>query len=379
MAIIGKRWSLHHAYDAVSITIELTNDAVLTMTRSHPARREQKRLKSYDGAHAYVEKMVADHKARGFRVTTNAILSDEEERREKELERQRQQAERAALAAKRPSAAWRIGAAFDRDGFVAVNAGAIPAADLDAILADGTRALQVIDDRGDDDVDGDDCLRTLSSSPRPALTALVLDTHWQTPTRQTDEEYGVHWGDLTPVLAALPALKQAFVVGSFVLRGGHAALEELQLVARGRSLSSGLAALRHGAWPKLAILGVGAGGEEDEDADDLIALLRSQALPALRELRVSHLADPVAILQAAATRSGWTSIAIDGGFSDDEDDVVAALRALAPRFAGAKVSLSLSDMLSEDAYASLQQAWTGLDDGASRLFLPTAYAHYGQP
>jgi hypothetical protein len=377
--IVGQRWWLHHHHQNVFIQIELTNDALLTVERDNPPRREQKKLKSFDGALAYVEKMVADYKTRGFRVTINTILSDEKERRQKVVEQQQLEAERKARDALRPAAAWRTPAAHARDGFVAVKAGPIPADALDAILADGTRALQVIDDRDEDDGDGDDCLRVLSSTPRPSLAALVLDTHWQTPTRQTDPDYGVRWGDLTPVFAALPSLRRAFVVGAFALRGGHAALEELQVVARDPTLSSTMAALREGAWPKLSFLGVCAGGEDTEDGGALAALLSSTALPTLRQLHVSHLSDPLAILRAAATRSGWTSITIDGGFHDqDEDDVFATLRDLAPRFAGVSVQLALSDALSGAASEELEALWPGLSDNVSGLFLPDTYGAYGE-
>jgi hypothetical protein len=209
------------------------------------------------------------------------------------------------------------------------------------------------------------------------------------------------------VFAALPSLTRAFVVGSFSLSiyegeasGGHAALQELQIVARGPVLSDALSALKQGAWPALSLLGVCSGGEGSEDSDsrDLVALLSSTgALPALRELRVGGLRDPLAILRAAATRSGWTSITIDSSQmgNEDEDDVVATLLALQPRFAGASIELSFLEDMSERARERLAKAWSAeLGAGASvasagrastlsggrfhDLFLPGAYRTYGE-
>jgi hypothetical protein len=200
------------------------------------------------------------------------------------------------------------------------------------------------------------------------------------PERREQKQLTSLKGALTPVFAALPSMTQAFVVGSFALSGGHAAVQELQLVARGPSLSSALAALQQGAWPALSFLGVCSGDEEgEEDASALVALLSSSALPALRQLHVEHLTDPLAILRAAATRQGWKSIALDAGLhNEDEARVKATLVALAPSFAGASAQLSL-DTLSGATCEKLEKAWPGLSNLGDNetLFLPDAYRTYG--
>lgn len=202
----------------------------------------------------------------------------------------------------------------------------------------------------------------LARAPLPSVERLILDTPFQTVTRQRLNGFG----DLADALAGLPALTAAFLTGDLVLRPtAHATLRNLFLL--GDPLPSGLvASLGKSRLPSLQSLGLmlardAAPGPEPAAA----AALASLQAPKLATLDVDGLADLTGFLSALSARPlppSWTRLSLDGHV-DDEDALLALLEARAPVLRALQVlGLPLTDALSEPGAARAQQLVPGLVD-----------------
>jgi len=398
-----RTWTMRSA-KAGMLTVTLTADSVLTVILAPPGiaeRRDERKLKDYEGALRYIAQYVLEREVRGFK-----LIADSYRDQLAKAAKAKADAEAAAAALLPPvdAAVVRVTVkgAVERAGWVAVSCEQrIDDTLMGKLVGPATDTLQLVcdgkgdgednsDDDSDDeeeDEDSDDepdhnalsvrCLRSVARAQRPMLRTLILDTHWQTLVRQIDEEHGNRWGDLSVVLNALTSLEHVYVAGLFWLRKPLQCdqLQHLTLVSS--ELGDSLAGLHKSVLPALTHLGVAGSGEDDIDDMSIAAflkLLRSKALPALTHLDVESFGDPVDVLEAAARRP-LEMIRISGALTDEEDALPRLLK-IAKSFTKCEVHLAL-DTMSEEAMATLKKAWpTLIDDDNHDLFLPTRYQAY---
>jgi hypothetical protein len=396
-----RTWTMRSA-KAGMLTVTLTADSVLTVILAPPGiaeRRDERKLKDYEGALRYIAQYVLEREVRGFK-----LIADSYRDQLAKAAKAKADADAAAAALLPPvdPAVTRVtvAGAVERPGWVAVSCEQrIDDTLMGKLVSPATDTLQLVcegngddDDKNDDDdeeedEDSDDepdhnalsvrCLRSVARAPRPMLRTLILDTHSQTLVRQIDEEHGNRWGDLSVVLNALTSLEHVYVAGLFWLRKplecDH--LQHLTLISS--ELGDSLAGLHKSTLPALTHLGVAGSGEEDIDDMSIAALLkllRSKALPALTHLDVDTFGDPVDVLEAAARRP-LEMVRISGALTDEEDALPRLLK-IAKSFAKCEVQLAL-DTMSEEAMATLKKAWPTLIDADNHdLFLPTRYQAY---
>lgn len=381
-----RTWELRNPTTKAEITITLTYDDVMLTVRATqpngPDRRDERKLKDYGGALAYIQKFIVEREVRGFKLVRDSLA--EKWRAEHQAKLAAEAAAAAAAPKIDPRVARVLASGAQRDGWATLSCERTMADDVvDAVVHDGITTVQLVCDGGDGEDDDDDdnrsvppsvrCLRQVMMKPRPALRALVLDTYWQTLVRQVDGTYGNRWGDLGVALNAQPQLEHVYAAGLFgmtPLRLDH--LTRLTLISS--DLTAALEGLRHSALPALTHLGIAGSLEvelSDQEMDALTAVLQSAALPALTQLDVDGAPDPVDVLEAAATRS--LKVVCVAGALDDEDVVGPRLARLAPSYAHAEVHLAL-DTFSEDALTALQTQWPTLHDSDNHgLFLPSRY------
>lgn len=192
---------------------------------------------------------------------------------------------------------------------------------------------------------------TLARAPLPSVQRLVLDTQFQTVTRQRLNNFG----DLTDALAGLPNLTGAFMTGDLALRPTvHATLRHLYLL--GDPLPERvLLALGKSRLPSLQALGLTLARDSGPSPDQAAAAaLHALDAPQLATLDIGDVGDVTEFLAALTARplpASWTRLSI-GGPIDDEDALLDLLAARAPALRSLRVlGLPLTDELSEPAAA----------------------------
>jgi hypothetical protein len=180
--------------------------------------------------------------------------------------------------------------------------------------------------------------------PLPAVRSFAFDTHFQTVTRQRDNDPG----DLHELLSGLPGLTRLFATGALRLRPlAHEKLAELYLLGDplGREL---LAALGRCRLPALEVLGLGlAGDAEAPDSRAAADALHALHAPALTRLEVAGVDDLHEFLDALTARPlppSWETLRVSGVVAD-EDELLRLLADRAPRLASlAQLGLPLDEL-----------------------------------
>ncbi len=202
----------------------------------------------------------------------------------------------------------------------------------------------------------------LARAALPSVERLVLDTPFQTVTRQRLNNFG----DLTDALAGLPNLSAAFLTGDLVLRPtAHARLRDLYLL--GDPLSErALQALAKSRLPALRSLGLLLARDSGASPDQAVAAaLLGLDAPQLAAIDLADLTDPTDVLAALTARPlppSWRRLTLSGPI-DDEDALLDLLASRAPILKTLEVlGLPLSDELSEPATARAQRLVPALID-----------------
>ena len=226
-------------------------------------------------------------------------------------------------------------------------------------------------------------LQSLGKSPRPGLRRLLLDTPWQTVTRQAD----VEWGSVTEAFAALVDLEVAWVTGRAALGPlRHPRLREL--VLQGNPL------------PPAALLGVSSTSTElpalerlglcvasdaaglPETLAALVQLATRDHLPALVTLDLEGVGDVTACLRAlqkTPLSARLRSLAIAHSSIDDEDAFLAVLTEGAAKLRRLEnIALPL-DEISSTAVAQAQALVPHLKDASEATLLSPPGALTTQP
>lgn len=215
----------------------------------------------------------------------------------------------------------------------------------------------------------------LAGRELPALEALILDTHFQTVTRQATNAFG----DLAHVLRAMPNLTRLFATGDLVLSPArHDRLRELYLLGDplDPALLEGLGASHLQALDTLGI--TLASDEGPADPAPLLRALASLRAPRLRALELQGLQDLAGVLTALAAAPlppSWRRLVLDGSIRD-EDALLRALRATAPRLGALEaLGLPLGDDLSADGDEAARAILPILGDREElgTLLLPAVY------
>lgn len=218
---------------------------------------------------------------------------------------------------------------------------------------------------------------TLAKTPLPSVQRLILDTPFQTVTRQRLNNFG----DLTDALAGLPNLTDAFLTGDLALRPTvHATLRRLYLL--GDPLPErALAALGKSRFPSLQSLGLTLARDASPNPAAAAAALLAVQAPQLATIDVGDVGDPtefLAALTAGPLPPTWNRLSI-GGAIDDEDALLELLAARAPALRSLHIlGLPLTDELSEPAAARAQRLVPALVDReelADRM-LPATYEEW---
>ncbi|MDP2342452.1 MAG: hypothetical protein Q8O67_15960 [Deltaproteobacteria bacterium] len=375
---MGTTWTLRHQTTGSVLRVRC-DEKVLTVEltpKDGPPRKEERTLRDPSTAYAAAERLAIERNARGFLLLQKAHDAPPP----KPVE-----AAPTSTAEAGYRAARRVGA-VERSGWLAL------ACDEDGQALSATTIDDVIDTSlaaGNVDVVqlmveaptelGAEWLRALCSKRRKGLKALILDNHWQTESRQIDTP----WGDLGEHLPKLPDLQKAVAVGVVdVTPFSHLLLADLTL--NSSLLEPAVDGLIDSKLPALVSLGLCAGGEEEAAEDDVAAVLRllaSPALPALTQLDLGALGDPLAMLEVLARSSRLvgarplTRLRFARSVFLDEDKAIARLVALAPAFKATEVGLPL-DTFSDEGIAALTEAWTNLEDTSSEddPFTPSRYS-----
>jgi hypothetical protein len=172
-------------------------------------------------------------------------------------------------------------------------------------------------------------LQSLGKSPRPGLRTLLLDTPWQTVTRQAD----VEWGSVTEAFAALVELEVAWVTGRAALGPlRHPRLRELVLQGNPLSPAALLGVSSTSTeLPALERLGLCLASDAavlPETLAALVQLATRDHLPALVTLDLEGVGDVTACLRAllkTPLSARLRSLAIAHSPIDDEDAFLAVL------------------------------------------------------
>jgi hypothetical protein len=197
--------------------------------------------------------------------------------------------------------------------------------------------------------------------PLPALRCLAFDTHFQTVTRQQDNDPG----PLHELLSGLPGLTRLFATGSLNLRPlAHERLEELYLLGDPLSVEL-LAALGRCRLPALEVLALClAHDAEAPDSRAAAGALHALHAPALAHLEVAGVDDLREFLDALTARPlppSWQTLRVSGVVAD-EDELLPLLAERAPRLAGlAQLGLPL-DELSHGAAEQARRLVPELED-----------------
>ena len=212
----------------------------------------------------------------------------------------------------------------------------------------------------------------------PSVECFVLDTDFQTVTRQAENSLG----DLSATFEAMPNLKRAFLSGDlqFTRRLRCEQLEEITL--QGSPLNPGVVTMLHTAHlPKLERLTLGLASESTSlctDAEAADAVVHSGA----KEVFVDGLRDLAAFLRQLGERGvppALRSLMLGGGTNTEEDDLVTVLTQHAAAFANVNLALRIEDLLTEDAESRMRAKIPKLTDleDAHELLLPQAYSTWG--
>ena len=342
-------------------------------------RREEKRLKGAEAALQAAKVVVVERQARGFALMKHTVDQPPKKDGLPPLPPPRSPAEAAFFQVWKREAArtssWRSLAMDEGPGR---DASPEELSFLPAVIdcaTDGATTLQLVQktETGTERA----WLDAVAHSVRPGLTRLVLDTPNQTTTRQGDTP----WGDLTPVLDHLPALELLFVTGQATFSTTtHTALKELFLISSPVAPAV-LQALGGMSLPALTRLSLGLHPENwatDDVVDALIAIVETDAFPALRSLEVDGLGSrAVRFLEALSTSTQTLSHLRELRLANaDLGEDHRALVQLAPRFTMLEAMQMPLDSLSEDGERAVKSAFVGLRSVSQdeRLHLPDRYA-----
>lgn len=210
----------------------------------------------------------------------------------------------------------------------------------------------------------------------PALRSFAFDTHFQTVTRQRDNDPG----PLHELLAGLPALTRLFATGALTMRPiAHEQLEELYLLGDPLRLEL-LAALGRSRLPALEVLALNlAGDAEPADGRAVADVLHALHAPGLAHVEVAGIDDVRELLDALTARPlppSWQTLRLSGAVAD-EDELLHVLAARAPRLAGlAQLGLPLGE-LSHDAAEQARRLVPEIEelDEMDVYLDPSSYRH----
>lgn len=217
--------------------------------------------------------------------------------------------------------------------------------------------------------------QALAGVQLPSLESFILDTHFQSQTRQSANSIG----DLAAVLRAGPNLSNLFATGALALSAGtHPSLRALHLLGDplSRGLLQGLGGSDLPALERLVLSLCSDSGRAEQDA--LLDALHTLRAPQLRELHLTGLTDVVSFLDRLASRAlppALNVLSVAGApFELDDLQRVLALRADALRTLS---TLGLETKNNEDLAAARTHGPSLCDARPWRdTTLPSAYASW---
>lgn len=159
----------------------------------------------------------------------------------------------------------------------------------------------------------------LEEAKPKALTALIIDTYWQTITRTA----AVPLGSVCSLINACPNLASAFMIGDFVVSQSitSQSLESLTLLADPFDPKSARRILESPA-PVLRQLTLGLRYEYGSKADaDIASAINDKALPSLQELTIANADDPVPIFRKVMSSGLLARLEVLHFILEDEEHI----------------------------------------------------------
>lgn len=216
--------------------------------------------------------------------------------------------------------------------------------------------------------------QAVAATTLPSVRRFVFDTHFQTLDRQRSNSIG----DLTDLLAGLPALEQAFLSGELMLRPcTHTSVRDLFLLGD-PLMPSTLSALGRCTFPSLERLGLALQHEQGGSDRQAVKAIHGVEAEVLGAVHVAGVADITAFLTALLARplsTGWSLLHVNGTITD-EDGLLGFLESHAVSLRRLEtLALPLCDYLSSEADERARALVPGLVDCEERTdpFLPATY------
>jgi predicted DNA-binding WGR domain protein len=242
---------------------------------------------------------------------------------------------------------------------------------MEQLVREAPRFLQVVCDSASP---GRHFERAIAAHPLPSVKSFVVDTPFQTQTRQGENAIG----DLAVTFGALPAVERLFANGKMVLTAcRHEHLRELSVLGNPLPRAS-LRELGGCELPSLERLVLSVSSDAGPlAARDAIASVVHLRAPKLRDVFIDGLDDVTAALDSLAAAGLPPSLKFLGlSGSVDEDRLLASLRRHAPLLAALEtIALPLGDEVSSEGDEAARRMLSQLRDTLefAELTLPKAY------